>query len=43
PKAVTPIHYKTFPIVNADPEEFKKKVKDSEVIVIDFNESIEME
>lgn len=43
PKAVVPIHYKTFPIVDADPEEFKIRVKDSEVIVIDFNESIEMD
>ncbi len=43
PKAVVPIHYKTFPIVDADPQEFKNKVKDSVVIVIDFNESIEME
>jgi len=42
PKSVVPMHYNTFPVVNADPDDFKRKVVDSEVIVMDFNETIEI-
>ncbi|WIF95693.1 metal-dependent hydrolase [Caminicella sporogenes] len=34
PKKVIPIHYNTFPIIKASPEEFKSKVKNSEVIIL---------
>ena len=43
PKIAIPMHYNTFPVVNADPEEFKERVKDSEVIILEFNESFTME
>ena len=39
-KRVIPIHYGTFPIVSADPEEFKKSVGDlAEVIILKPGES----
>ncbi len=39
-KKVIPIHYDTFPIVNADPEEFKKRVGNmAEVIILKPGES----
>ncbi len=39
-KKVIPIHYNTFPIVSADPEEFKKRVKGlAEVIILRPGES----
>ncbi|NOR15035.1 MAG: metal-dependent hydrolase, partial [Candidatus Aminicenantes bacterium] len=37
---VIPIHFDTFPIVEADPEEFKSKVGDmAEVIILKPGES----
>lgn len=41
PKKVIPIHYDTFPLIHADPKEFKRKVKDSEVIILKPNEFYE--
>jgi L-ascorbate metabolism protein UlaG (beta-lactamase superfamily) len=39
-KKVIPIHYNTFPIVSADPEEFKRRVGDmAEVIILQPGES----
>jgi len=39
-KKVIPVHYDTFPIVSADPEEFKKRVGDrAEVIILKPGES----
>jgi len=39
-KKVIPIHYGTFPIVSADPEDFKKRVKNlAEVIILKPGES----
>jgi L-ascorbate metabolism protein UlaG (beta-lactamase superfamily) len=39
-KKVIPVHYGTFPIVSADPEEFKKRVGDlAEVIILKPGES----
>jgi len=39
-KKVIPVHYNTFPIVSADPEEFKKRVEDkAEVIILKPGES----
>lgn len=38
PKKVIPIHYDTFPVIEASPQEFKDKVKISEVIILKSNE-----
>lgn len=38
PKKVLPIHYDTFPVIKASPQEFRDKVKGSEVIILDINE-----
>ncbi|HBD63334.1 MAG TPA: metal-dependent hydrolase [Clostridiales bacterium] len=40
PKKVVPIHYNTFEIIKADPEEYRKKVRNSEVIILNIKESI---
>lgn len=42
PKKVIPIHYDTFPIIEASPQEFKGKVSDAEVIVLEVNEEFEL-
>lgn len=42
PKIAIPMHYKTFPVINADPQEFKNKVKGIEVRVIEIGDSIEI-
>lgn len=42
PKVVLPMHYDTFPIIKADPFEFKDKVKNARVEVLKINESIEI-
>lgn len=38
PKKVIPIHYGTFPVIEASPREFKDKVKSSEVIILKSND-----
>ena len=44
PKKVMPIHYNTFPIIKADPEEFKKAVGNlSEVVIIKPGNSFKLE
>jgi L-ascorbate metabolism protein UlaG (beta-lactamase superfamily) len=43
PKAVIPMHYNTFPVIEASPEAFEKKVKDAEVIILEINETLEIE
>lgn len=40
PKKVIPIHYNTFEIIKADPEEYRNKVRNSEVIILNIKESI---
>ncbi len=40
PKKVVPIHYNTFEIIKADPEEYRNKVRNSEVIILNIKESI---
>lgn len=40
PKKVVPMHYNTFKPIEADPQDFNKKVSSSEVIILDVNESI---
>lgn len=44
PKTAIPMHYNTFPIINADPNEFKKKVEalNKKCIVMQFGEEIEL-
>lgn len=43
PKKVVPMHYNTFPIIKADPEEFKEMVGDlAEVIILNPGESIDL-
>lgn len=41
PKKVIPMHYNTFPLVNADPNAFKEGVTGSEVIILAPNETYE--
>ncbi|WP_432405047.1 metal-dependent hydrolase [Wukongibacter sp. M2B1] len=37
PKKIIPIHYDTFPIIEASPQEFKDKIQDVEVIILESN------
>ncbi|HBC97624.1 MAG TPA: metal-dependent hydrolase, partial [Clostridium sp.] len=39
-KIVVPIHYNTFGLINADPELFKSKVKSSDAVILNINESM---
>ncbi len=41
PKKVVPIHYNTFPVINQDPQEFAKKVKSAQVVILKPGESVE--
>jgi L-ascorbate metabolism protein UlaG (beta-lactamase superfamily) len=41
PKKVIPMHYNTFPVIETDPEIFKKKVSHAEVILLKPNEIYE--
>ncbi len=42
PKISIPMHYNTFELIKADPNEFKEKVKNTEVKIINFGDSIEI-
>ncbi len=44
PKIVIPMHYNTFPVIQTDPNEFKKKVEDKglKCRVMNFGEEIEL-
>ncbi|MFA5524017.1 MAG: metal-dependent hydrolase [Tissierellales bacterium] len=42
PQIVVPIHYDTFPVIKADPFEFAKKIKESNVKILSFGRSIEL-
>lgn len=44
PKVAVPMHYNTFPVIAADPNEFKDKVNNigKECIVLQFGEEIEL-
>lgn len=42
PKKVIPMHYKTFDIIDVDPENFVKRVKNAKGLVLNFGESIEL-
>jgi len=39
-KKIVPIHYNTFDLIKADPEEFKQKVNSAEVVILNLNENI---
>jgi len=41
PKKVVPIHYNTFPPIKQDPNEFAKKVKNAEVVILKPGESVQ--
>lgn len=41
PKLVIPMHYDTFDVIKADVQELKNKVKDSEVKIINFGDTVE--
>jgi len=40
PKKVVPMHYNTFPLIKADPNEFKAKLPNCEVVILQPGESI---
>ena len=42
PKKVVPFHYSTWPPIEADPNEFKAKVKGAEVVILKPGESVEV-
>lgn len=42
PKLAIPMHYNTFDVIKADANEFKEKVKNAEVKIINFGDSIEV-
>jgi len=42
PKKVVPMHYNTFDLIKADPNDFKSKVKGSECIVMAVGEALEV-
>ncbi len=39
PKIVIPIHFDTFPVIKADPNEFKEKNKESDTVILENGES----
>ena len=41
PKKVVPIHYGSWPVIEADPNEFASKVKSAEVVILKPGESVE--
>jgi len=41
PKISIPMHYNTFPLIKANPEEFKKKNKESNTVVLSIGETYE--
>ena len=44
PKVAIPMHYKTFDVIDVDPEEFRKKAQATETFIeiLDINQSIEL-
>lgn len=42
PKLVVPMHYNTFPVIKADPEEFRKEVMNSQVKIMAIGEELEI-
>lgn len=41
PKVAIPMHYNTFPVIRANPQEFKEKNKASETVILNVGESYE--
>lgn len=42
PKRVVPIHYNTFDVIRADPQEFARKVKGAQVVVLNPGDTTEV-
>ncbi len=42
PKKVVPFHYKTWEIIDSEPEEFKSKVKGAEVVILKPGDSLDI-
>ena len=44
PEVAIPIHYNTFPVIEADPEEFKKKAESAgiKVKVMEYGEELDL-
>ena len=42
PKITIPMHYNTFKVIETDVNEFQRKAKDTKVIILKYNESIEV-
>jgi L-ascorbate metabolism protein UlaG (beta-lactamase superfamily) len=44
PETAIPMHYNTFPVIEADPQEFKKKVEamGGRAVVMDFGQEIQL-
>jgi L-ascorbate metabolism protein UlaG (beta-lactamase superfamily) len=42
PARVIPMHYNTFDLIKADPEEFKAKAKDTQVIILGIGEKLQL-
>lgn len=42
PKKVVPIHYKTWEVIDTEPQEFAEKVRGAEVVIIKPGESVEV-
>lgn len=42
PKLTVPVHYNTFPPIVQDPEDFKKRVKEHEVVIMNAGEVIQL-
>lgn len=41
PRMVIPMHYDTFPVIKADPKEFKEKNRVCDTVILDIGESFE--
>jgi L-ascorbate metabolism protein UlaG (beta-lactamase superfamily) len=44
PRIAIPIHYNTFPVIEADPKEFKKQLaeKHKECIIMEFGQELDI-
>ncbi|MCH4890539.1 metal-dependent hydrolase [Acidaminobacter sp. JC074] len=42
PKKVVPMHYNTFGLIEADPNDFKEKIKDAQVLILSPGDTIEI-
>ncbi|RKD33472.1 metal-dependent hydrolase [Thermohalobacter berrensis] len=42
PKLVIPMHYETFDVIDVDPKEFKNKISNTEVKILNFGETVDL-